>query len=247
MEQTYCVYLIHNVKNNKVYVGKAGDSKARWRKHLSIASCKRAKEQFAIHRAIHKYGESSFEFTVIQSLPNELICNEAEQYWISFFKSKSKQFGYNLTEGGEGVSGRVVSEETREKIRQKALGRKHTQETKLKMSGDGNHHSKLTSNEVKNIRNVFNKNTSLVSLAKEYKISSAAIARVIYNVDWYDKNYIPPLPRFTTSNGKPKLTQELVNEIRDKYNEGFSSIKIAKMFDVTKTNVLHIVHFRTWK
>lgn len=40
----------------------------------------------------------------------------------------------NFTNGGEGSSGRKLSEETKEKIRQKAIGRKHSEESKKKMS-----------------------------------------------------------------------------------------------------------------
>lgn len=246
-EHGYFVYLIHNIQNNKVYVGKTKAPEARWAKHLSIAFSKRNKEKFAIHKAIKKYGVESFVFSVIQSLNSEDICNKAEQYWISFFQSRNKVFGYNLTEGGEGVSGREVSEETRSKMRVKALGRKHTEETLTKISGDNNHSSKLTFNDVKFIRDTFNDDTTLVSLSKKYNVSSRTIARIIYNVDWADENYTPPKPRAIKSTGKPKLTQEIVDQIRQKYKEGISSIKLGKMFNITKANVLHIVHYRTWK
>lgn len=39
-----------------------------------------------------------------------------------------------MTEGGDGTFGRLHSEETKEKIRQKALGRKASEETKRKLS-----------------------------------------------------------------------------------------------------------------
>lgn len=40
----------------------------------------------------------------------------------------------NFTNGGEGSSGRKLSEETKEKIRQKAIGRKASEDARLKMS-----------------------------------------------------------------------------------------------------------------
>lgn len=46
----------------------------------------------------------------------------------------NREKGYNLTKGGDGTFGRMHSEETKEKIRQKALGRKASEETKKKMS-----------------------------------------------------------------------------------------------------------------
>lgn len=48
--------------------------------------------------------------------------------------AKYGEKGYNLTEGGDGTFGRLHSEETKEKIRQKAIGRKASEETKKKMS-----------------------------------------------------------------------------------------------------------------
>ena len=43
----------------------------------------------------------------------------------------------NLTDGGEGVSGRVVSEETRQRIKNKLTGVKHTEERRRAMSEAG--------------------------------------------------------------------------------------------------------------
>lgn len=42
--------------------------------------------------------------------------------------------GYNLTAGGDGTFGKKHSDETKEKIRQKAIGRKMSDEVKLAMS-----------------------------------------------------------------------------------------------------------------
>jgi predicted GIY-YIG superfamily endonuclease len=35
--QEFCIYVIHNIVNNKVYVGKTNDPKKRWRKHVEAA------------------------------------------------------------------------------------------------------------------------------------------------------------------------------------------------------------------
>ena len=42
-----------------------------------------------------------------------------------------------MTEGGDGTFGKVVSEETKEKIRQKAIGREVTEATRIKLSEAG--------------------------------------------------------------------------------------------------------------
>jgi len=206
---SFYIYLIHDIINNKVYVGKAKNPHKRWNKHIKIANGNREKEKFYIHRAISKYGVDNFIFSIIQTLYNENEANMAETYWIKFYQSNNTHYGYNQTEGGEGVSGRMVSKITRQKQREKALGRKHNEETLKFMSGNNNHCSKLNFNQVNEIRYYFNHlKQSLKFLSETYKVSSRTIARVVYNQDWYDEKYIPPIPRKINNNGKPKLTQE---------------------------------------
>lgn len=245
---SFYVYLIHNIVNNKVYVGKAKDPTKRWQKHLRIAAGKRQKEKFYIHRAIAKYGADNFVFSVLQRFNTEQECDLAETYWISYFQSKDNDYGYNLTQGGEGVSGRVVSEATRQKQREKATGRKHTEETLKAISGDNNHRAKLTFDEVKEIRHKFNfLRHTLVMLSKDYGISSRTIARVIYNQDWCDENYIPPTPRKIDNFGRPKLTLEKANQIRQMRQDGTSLLELSKLFGVTKENISAIVTGKTWR
>ena len=67
-----------------------------------------------IHKAIEKYGVEHFSFEVIESDVSETLLNELEQYYISKFSSKTPG-GYNLTDGGDGGIGVVVTEETKRK------------------------------------------------------------------------------------------------------------------------------------
>lgn len=200
----FYVYVIHNTLNNKVYVGKTKNPTKRWNKHLTVARCKRQQEKFYIHRAIAKYGADNFTFSVIQYFITERECDLAEIYWVSYFQSKNNKYGYNLTIGGEGVSGRTVSEITRRKIRAKAIGRKHSYETLFMISGNNNHRAKLNWDKVKEIRRMFISKETLTSLSKKYNVSSRTIARVVYNVDWYDENYISPIPRKIKRNSRSK-------------------------------------------
>ena len=97
----------------------------------------RSGSEFPIHRAIRKYGEGNFLIEVIESLDDIKTLKDREIFWILELKSKDREFGYNLTAGGDGTLGRKLSDITKNKIREKAIGRKLSDETKKRMSDSG--------------------------------------------------------------------------------------------------------------
>ena len=105
------IYLVTNKINGKQYVGKTIKTvKHRWNHHL--ADAKRASE-YAIHRAIRKYGRDAFEVKTIATVKAEAedLLDDVEKFCIQFYSTLSN--GYNMTEGGEGG---VPTPESREKI-----------------------------------------------------------------------------------------------------------------------------------
>ena len=126
------VYKITNKITGKIYIGITNQgSGARYRHHWYES---RIGEPSPIHRSMAKYGEDNFTLEIIDFAETYEELKEKEKFWIKKFNSTDRNIGYNLTEGGDGTFGRVHSEETKEKIRQKALGRKISEETKKKMS-----------------------------------------------------------------------------------------------------------------
>lgn len=126
------VYKITNKITGKIYIGITNQgSGARYRHHWYES---RIGEPSPIHRSMAKYGEDNFTLEIIDFAETYEELKEKEKFWIKEFNSTDRNIGYNLTEGGDGTFGRTHSEETKEKIRQKALGRKISEETKKKMS-----------------------------------------------------------------------------------------------------------------
>ncbi len=142
------IYLLTNKENGKRYVGKTTQSfDVRWGGH--VGSARRGDNGMLICRAIKKHGPKAFRREVLQEIDeSELPCSdrelgELEMYWIKTLGTHVSQGGYNLTFGGDGgLPGYTFSIESREKIRQKALGRKHSEATRMKMSASAKGHAK---------------------------------------------------------------------------------------------------------
>lgn len=97
------IYKIINNKNQKIYIGKTSISlQVRWKQHIyNSFNHKKPKDEYdyALHRAIRKYGEDNFKIELVEICEDEIL-NEREKYWISFFDSYNN--GYNETLGGDG-------------------------------------------------------------------------------------------------------------------------------------------------
>lgn len=121
--------------SNKVYVGKTTNEKQRKLRH----QCDKKERCVALQRAFAKYGYDSFTYEVIEivedndiSVVNDKL-SQLEQYYIAEYKSNNPQYGYNLTKGGEGMSGYHHSKESRQKMREAKLGRTLPEEHKKKI------------------------------------------------------------------------------------------------------------------
>lgn len=126
------VYKITNTITNKIYIGiTTQGSGTRFRHHVYEA---RSGEPSPIHKSMAKYGEDKFKLEIIDFADTSDELKEKEKYWIAFYNSTDSSIGYNLTKGGDGTFGRTHSEETKEKIRQAAIGRKASDETRKRMS-----------------------------------------------------------------------------------------------------------------
>lgn len=153
----FFVYVIQNLFNLKIYVGKTNDYVKRFSDHKRVAKqgfSKNRKTFNLIHKSIKKYGVDNFSYQIIDEFENEKECLEAEKFWIEFFRSDVNRFGnecgYNLTAGGDGLSGRKHSPEEKLKVSQSLKGRKLTQDHKNKIS------SSLIG------KKLFNKNTKII-------------------------------------------------------------------------------------
>jgi group I intron endonuclease len=157
-EKKWYLYCHTNKTNGKKYFGiTCQPPNDRWRNGLGY------RNSIVFWRAINKYTWDGFEHEIVL---NELTEEEAKQKEVEFIalyktnccRYKNLEFGYNMTDGGEGSTGRKFTDETKAKLSAsiKALhasenspytyipyfvgeehpmyGRKHTDEAKQKVS-----------------------------------------------------------------------------------------------------------------
>ena len=65
---------------------------------------------------------------------SEKEAKEKEIYLIAKYKSNQRKYGYNISSGGESRSGTKLTEDQKEKLRQRHLGKKVSEETRRKLS-----------------------------------------------------------------------------------------------------------------
>ena len=121
----YKLYL-HTAPNGKRYYGiTKQDPKRRW---LNGAGYKN--NQY-FYRAIEKYGWDNIEHIILFDDLTESEAKELEQYFIQWYQTANREYGYNISLGGEGGN---HSEETKQKLSKINKGKSLSEEHKQKMS-----------------------------------------------------------------------------------------------------------------
>lgn len=127
MSDSVYVY-VHITPNNKLYFGITNmKPKNRWSEGKGYSS------QKLFWRAIQKYGWDNIQHIILlEGLSREVAC-ECEKYLINKYQSNNTNYGYNLTKGGEGISGYKFSEEHCKKQSVRMKGHSTSQETRAKI------------------------------------------------------------------------------------------------------------------
>lgn len=131
----YKLYL-HIAPNGKKYYGiTKREPKQRW------LNGKGYKDNQYFTNAINKYGWDNIDHIILFDSLTEYEAKELEQYFIQWYNTANRDYGYNISLGGESGN---HSEETRQKISNARIGKyggknhpmygkHHSEETKQKM------------------------------------------------------------------------------------------------------------------
>lgn len=174
------VYTITCTANGRVYVGSSVDTKRRLYIH-SWGLRNGTHHNKHLESAWNKYGESAFEFCVVEVVtdPSRLI--EREQYWMDKINSGQNGFNHRLVaESNLGIKLPPHSEEAKRKISEAHLGFKHSEETKRKISnarrGKKHPHSEETRRKFSEVQR--GKKRNPLSEEHKRKLSDALRGRV---------------------------------------------------------------------
>lgn len=126
----FSVY-VHISPSNKLYFGITHlKPTRRWGANGAGYKCNRH-----FWAAIQKYGWDNFQHLILLDNVSKEVACECEKYLIAKYNTRNQNFGYNYSVGGEKTAlGNVLSDDTKEKIRQFQLGRTKSESTRKKLS-----------------------------------------------------------------------------------------------------------------
>lgn len=178
------IYKITNNVNGKLYVGQTTRGiEKRWKEH-----CQPSSECSVIKRAVSKHGKDNFSIEIVAEGNSLAELNILEEKLIIDLGCRYPK-GYNLQMGGSNHThseiskrlmsqkqvGRIQSKETREKIRAKAIGRKHSAEFIKNRLGDKNPNAKIKNDDIPMIQKMYEDKVKVSVIAKKYGVHEATI------------------------------------------------------------------------
>lgn len=205
--------------SGKVYIGQSWNIERRFRQYKGL-NCK---SQSSLYNSLIKYGYDDHEFKIIFEMP-ETTTKLHIDYVEVFYWRLEILAGSNMINLALPGSRGKASELTKSKQSSSMKGKKHSQFTKDTIS------------YIRTIRPNLGgrKNKGIVRTEEnKKKISDSLKARIDNKGQLHNM---------------AKLTEEQVLEIRSKYiPRKYSTLKLAKEYNVSKTNIKDIINRKIWK
>lgn len=194
------VYKIENKINKKIYVGQTNNLDRRMQEHKHDE-----RNNHPIHNAIKKYGWENFEVSVLYYGVNY---NEKEKEYIKLYKSNRKEYGYNITAGGQDSS------------------------------GENNPQSKLSQSDVYQIISDLKGNNSIECIAKKYRTTVKTIRNINAGISWIIGSLQYPIRKRKLKILNNEEVKEIISLLKDANNsiEGIADMFNIKPYIVLNIN-----------
>lgn len=113
------IYKITNTVNGKCYIGQSKDLITRIQKHIKTLLNGTNRNEH-LQNAYNTYGTGNFTIEIIEECTEENL-DEREIYWIDYYHSYDREYGYNKTKGGTGGGSyyELLDDDEKEEVGQK--------------------------------------------------------------------------------------------------------------------------------
>ena len=207
--------------NNKVYIGISNNIYRRMLEHNSDF-----RNNLPIEKAIQKYGKIT-EFVILEEInPNDReFMREREKFWISAFNSNKKEFGYNISEGGDGAD-----------------------------IGSNNSQAKLTEEQYQQVyKDLIDNKLSLQEIADKYEMHLSSISRLNNGHSYFHSTIEYPIRKAKPSvaginSGNSKFSQQDIENIWIllQFHPELSMKQIADKYNVYGSTIQNINQGKTY-
>lgn len=207
--------------NNKIYIGISNNIYRRMLEHNSDF-----RNNLPIEKAIQKYGKIT-EFIILEEInPNDReLMREREKFWISTFNSNKKEFGYNISEGGDGAD-----------------------------IGSNNSQAKLTEEQYQQVyKDLIDNKLSLQEIADKYEMHLSSLSKLNNGHTYFHSTVDYPIrktkPKVAGINsGNSKFSQQDIEDILIllQFHPELSMKKIADKYSVYASTIQNINQGKTY-
>ena len=207
--------------NNKVYIGISNNIYRRMLEHNSDF-----RNNLPIEKAIQKYGKIT-EFVILEEINpnNRELMREREKFWISVFNSNKKEFGYNISEGGDGAD-----------------------------IGSNNRQAKLTEEQYQQVyKDLIDNKLSLQEIADKYEMHLSSISYLNNGHTYFHSTIDYPIrktkPKVAGINsGNSKFSQQDIENIWTllQFHPELSMKQIADKYSVYASTIQNINQGKTY-
>jgi len=234
------IYLIKNKINQNCYVGLSSNIELRWNNHILRSKNQNSREyNYPLMRALRKYGEKNFDFTILEEIQSYDIdyLNQKEKMWIE--KYDSFKNGYNQTSGGDC--------------------------TTMDKNGEKHWNHSLSQEDVEDIRHRWaacNESVREIYIDYKDKIAKTGFKKIYSwqtwkdilpelntkeNQDWHKNNTIV-YSNHGSLNGRAKLTEDDVRIIRTRKKNGEDKLEVYKDYSsLTVGSFTNVWYGYNWK
>ena len=188
------IYCITSLDTGKQYVGRSTDLKTRLRAHR-YDSMNHPEYSPKLYADMRSYGIERFRVELLEECTQDELASR-ERYWLdalgteyggyNFYRKNFKHTDETKQRFSWLRKGRIFSDEHRQNLSQGRRGIKHSDETKKALQISGRKRSRLSEQDVKDIKRLMQQHVSPSEIMRAYNIGRGTYYDIKYGKSWRD-------------------------------------------------------------